>query len=361
MTKARTIVVAGGGSGGHVYPVLEIIRQLHELDPALLFVYIGQRGGSESEIVASASLPVKIVFHGITAEKLRRYWDIRTLKLPWAILTGTWQALRILEQARPVSVLCKGGYVGVPVAIAAWILRIPIVLHETDAIMGLANRMIAPFASRIAVSFPRHNLTRTRQTKGKLVYTGHPLSPSFFTRYERTTERPHLVITGGSQGAGPINTLIAAIAPALVERYEVTHLTGKQDYGRMKAAISDRHYHPIAYTNEMAGMLGQADLVVSRAGGTLFELAALGKPTILIPIPGAANNHQRVNADILAGNNAAVVLDEATLTPSGLLNTITSLMQDSALRAQLGRSIRQFARSDAAAQVARLTLEVTRS
>src|SRR5690606_20111870 len=140
----RTIVVAGGGTGGHVYPVLEVIRQLHALDAELRFAYIGQRHGIEGELLAKASLPTPVPFHGIVADKLRRPLELRTPLLPFTIVAGTAQAYGMLQRLKPVAVFCKGGYVGVPVAIAAWLLRSPIVLHETDSVMGLANRIIAP-------------------------------------------------------------------------------------------------------------------------------------------------------------------------------------------------------------------------
>lgn len=360
MSQARTIVVAGGGTGGHVYPVLAVVSELHKLDPTLQFLYIGQHGGIEATIVSQAKLSVPLPFQGISADKLRRYWDIRTFLLPFSIGAGVVQALGILGRVRPLAVLCKGGYVGVPVALAAWLLRIPIVLHETDSVMGLANRIIAPFASKIAVSFPRRQLGRGPMQR-KLVYTGNPVRPEFFEpTKQRVADRPHLVITAGSQGSISINTLILELLPELLDRYTVTHVTGMQDFARVKAAVTHRNYHPIAYAERMVDVLRAADLVVARPGGTIFELAALGKPSILIPHPATGSDHQRMNAQILSGNTAAVVLEPDGLTSDLLLETIITLMKDSKQRATLARNIQQFSRKDAALQLARLVAEVVR-
>lgn len=360
MPARRTIVVAGGGTSGHVYPVFEVVRQLHSLDPALQFAFLGDSRGPERGLVVGAKLPVALPFYGITTDKLRRYWDWRVLVLPFAVMGGMLQALGHLLHIRPVAVFCKGGYVGVPVAMAAWILRIPIVLHETDMVMGLANRLIAPFAHKIAVSFPRPRLgTGSLQTK--LVYTGNPVRPEFFTVTAKKAQgRPHLVITCGSQGSQTVNALIWAILPQLLERYRVTHITGPVDAGRAATITQHREYRALSYVETMPEILASADLVVSRSGGTIFELAALGKPAILIPHPATGSDHQRVNAQFLADRDAAVYLDQSGLTPEKLLGTILEVMKDSTQRKRLSEHIRQFARADAAQKVAQLVLEAGR-
>lgn len=358
MGKTRTIVVAGGGTSGHVYPVFDVIRALYTLDSTLRFAFIGEGRGPERELVATAQLPVALPFYGITADKFRRYWDWRIMLLPFAVATGTIQALNHLLSIRPAAVLCKGGYVGVPVAIAAWLLRIPIVLHETDIVMGLANRMIAPFARKIAVSFPRPNLG-IGGVRTKLVYTGTPILAEFFRPTpDRTTGRPRLVITCGSQGSHSVNELIWAILPQLLERYHVVHVTGRADAARAATVVQHREYEPIAYATNMPEILASADIVISRAGGTLFELAALGKPSILIPLPNAGSDHQRANARFFAERDAAIYLDQVGLTPEMLLEAITQLMRDSTRRAQLSTNITQLARPDAAKRVAELLLDV---
>ena len=357
MTKPA-IVVAGGGTAGHVYPTLAVAGELFSLAPDTTIAYIGQAGGPEQTILDDAKFKQPLEFIPITAEKLRRYWSFRTVILPIAILRGTFEALGALHRIKPSVVFCKGGYVCIPVALAAWWLRIPIVLHETDASMGLANRLIAPFASKIAVSFSRPTFL-TQKSDRKIVFTGQPVRPEFFLpEPARKKERPVVLITGARQGARAINALIQDILPQLLERYRVIHITGPNDFQTFRSASQSKDYEPLPYTAHMQEVLVQADLVVSRAGGTIFELAALGKPSILIPLPTAANDHQRENASIFAEQDAAVVLEETTLTSKHLLQTIAELIRDSKRRATLSKHIRQFARKDAATHLARLILEV---
>ncbi|MBI2589985.1 undecaprenyldiphospho-muramoylpentapeptide beta-N-acetylglucosaminyltransferase [Candidatus Berkelbacteria bacterium] len=349
----RMIVLAGGGTAGHVYPVLEVIQALRNLDPLLDFAYIGNQTGPESQLVRAEQVP----FYGIPAEKLRRYWDWRTFLLPFRIFKGTVEAFGLLRMLKAQAVFCKGGYVCVPVALAARFLRIPIILHETDSIMGLSNRLVAPFAQAVAISFPRPSLIEAGKNT-RIVYTGNPVRREFFSqkKIERVDDRPCLVIVGGSQGAHAINYFIQVILPKLLERYRVIHITGPQEFSNFRQFTRTDVYEPVAYAEKIVDLLAQADLVISRAGGTIFELAALGKPTILIPIPNSANNHQRVNAEILLSRGAAVMLNERQLQPAQLLKEITTLFRDSMRRQKMGERIREFARPNAAQDVATLIL-----
>ena len=353
------IVVAGGGTAGHVYPTLAVARELQTLRPDVTVTYIGQTGGPERDLVAAAPLVSPIEFVGITAEKLRRYFSMQSLLLPVSVLRGTVQSIQALRRIRPATVFCKGGYVCLPVAFAAWWLGIPIVLHETDASMGLANRLIAPFASKIAVSFPRPTFL-TQRTDRKIVFTGQPVRAEFFAPRRagaRAHERPVVMVTGSMQGAHAINELIQAILPALLERYRVLHITGPNDFEALRSSTKSQYYEPVPYTATIYDLLVQADVIVSRAGGTIFELAALAKPSILIPLPSAANDHQRENAAMFAEHDAAVVLEQVGLTGAVLAQTIAALIRDSKRRSVLSANIKRFARKDAAVQIAKLLLD----
>lgn len=352
----KTIVVAGGGTGGHVYPVLAVIDALQKEDSTLKFVYIGQIGGPEHKLVSRARIP----FFGIHTDKLRRYFDLRTLLLPVRVLQGVVESWWQLGLIRPAAVFLKGGYIILPVALAAWLRGIPIVLHETDATMGLANRLVAPFARRVALSYPLANF-KGKYT-AKFVSTGHPIAQEFFVNGEQKMrhDRPTLLITMGSQGAQSVNNLLHPILSQLLERYQIIHLTGVNDFPRFRKDFTNSTYEPMAYTHEFAKTLRRADVVLSRAGGTVFELAASGKPTILIPLPGAANNHQYINAMQFQNRGAAVVLDQDGLTSALLSDAITGLMRSTEKRATLSKNIRYFARPDAAKQVARLVLSVAK-
>jgi UDP-N-acetylglucosamine--N-acetylmuramyl-(pentapeptide) pyrophosphoryl-undecaprenol N-acetylglucosamine transferase len=361
MMADQTIVVAGGGTAGHVYPTLAVVSEILRIAPDTKIAYIGQTGGSEQTIIADAHLENSIEYIHIAAEKLRRYWSYRILILPLAVLRGMFQALGHLRRLRPTVVFCKGGYVCIPVALAAWWLGIPIILHETDASMGLANRLIAPFAVKIAVSFPRPTFL-TEKTDRKIVFTGQPVRPVFFqspARRSTSSNRPVVMVTGSMQGARAINQLIQETLPQLLERYRIIHITGPNDFKSLQSSTQSQFYEPVPYTAKFYDLLVQADVVVSRAGGTIFELAALGKPSILIPLPSAANDHQRHNAAMFAEQDAAVVLEETTLTGELLVQTIGELIRDSKRRASLSRNVRQFARKDAATHLAQLVLEIS--
>lgn len=360
--KAK-VVLAGGGTGGHVFPVLNVAQALLDRNADIKLFYIGQIAGPERKYVEDANLRVrgneiKIPFYGIVADKLRRYFSWRIFALPWAILIGTRQAYGHLRSIRPQVVFCKGGYVTVPVALAARLLGIPIILHETDASMGLANRLVAPIATKIAFSFPRPDFLKLNRTGNKYVYTGQPVSKKFFSRATgRKHSHPNLLVFGGSQGSAKINSLIKEILPDLLEKYHVTHITGSNDYGKMKVVSSNRCYKPISFSNEIDELFRQADLIISRAGGSIFEMAAVGRPLILIPIANSANNHQAVNAEIFAEHNAAIMLDETKLSSRELLVIISSLMRDSKKRLSLSENVGKFAEPKAADNVSQLILE----
>lgn len=357
----RSIVVAGGGTAGHVYPTLAVVAELFKIAPDSKIAFIGQTGGPEQTILAEANLSQPVEYIHITAEKFRRYWSFRVFIMPIAVLRGALQALGHLRRLHPSVVFCKGGYVCIPVALAAWWLGIPIILHETDASMGLANRLIAPFATRIAVSFPRPTFL-TEKTDRKIVFTGQPVRPEFFiipTRRSSNLSRPVVMVTGSMQGARAINQLIQETLPELLEKYRIIHITGPNDYQALRSSTRSQYYEPVPYTAKFYDLLVQADLVVARAGGTIFELAALGKPSILIPLPSAANDHQRHNAAMFEEQGAAVVLEETTLTGNQLVKKIGELIRDSKRRAMLSKNVRQFARKDAAAHLAKLILEIS--
>ena len=243
-------------------------------------------------------------------------------------------------------------------AFAARLLGIPVILHETDASMGLANRLVSPLATRVAFSFPSPEFLRRDRRGSKFTYTGQPISQKFFKAgYGRKHSHPNLLIFGGSQGAKKINDLIREILPDLLERYHVTHVTGARDYGRMKAASNHRCYEPVGFSTDIDALFRQADLIISRAGGSIFEIAATGKPVVLIPIPNAANNHQAINAEIFAERGAAIVLDETKTSSQDLLKVIVELMRNSKKRAELAGNIKRLAEPRAAENVARLILK----
>jgi UDP-N-acetylglucosamine--N-acetylmuramyl-(pentapeptide) pyrophosphoryl-undecaprenol N-acetylglucosamine transferase len=349
--RSARILVSGGGTAGHVFPVIAVVEALREHFPSdhqPAFLFVGRRASPESALAVAAG----IRYAGITAGKLRRYVDLQNLIDPFRVMLGFFQSLLILLSFRPDVVFTKGGFVSVPVVLAARLLRCPIVAHETDAVIGLSNRIAARFAFRLCTAFPadqyRHQLLARRA-----VATGNPVQAAYFTIRRRTKATPPytLLIVGSSQGSTPINTAVSSLIRTPLGRLTIFHVTGPAHYERFKPFAS-ASYHPTAYSDHLVDLVDRADLVISRAGGTIFELAAAGRPTVLIPLSSSANRHQEFNAAVFRSKRAAVVIEESELTPGHLRATVERLLAQPAERHALSTAIRRLAVPNAADQVA---------
>ena len=319
----RRIVLTGGGSSGHVVPCLPVGDALaaegYEIH------YIGSATGPERDIVASRPWP----FHSIASDKLRRYRSAQNLAIPINVAKGFLGAYRALARLSPAAVFSKGGYVAVPVVFAAWLLRIPIIAHESDLSPGLANRLSLPFCRKLCTTFPPRYLKRPPSRK--TVFTGLPLRPEFFdasamradVTFNLDPARPLLVIFGGSSGSVVINTAVREVLPELLARYQVVNLVGR---GNIDETLTGRAgYQQFEYIHDgMADLLARADLVVSRAGmTTVVELIASRKAAVLIPLPlGASRGDQIENAALVEQLGLFQVLDQAQLTPAALLTRV---------------------------------------
>jgi len=322
-------------------------------------------------------------FKAIQAGKFRRYhlasalekvMNLHTLapnaKDAVKAVAGVAGSLRILRAFKPDVVFIKGGYVGLPVGLAAKILRIPYVVHESDVTPGLTNRVLGRWAEKVAVGFPVKSYRDF--DRARLVFTGSPVRLEVLAadrgeglkKFELTEDLPVVFVTGGSGGAAQINDMVVGALPALLEMCQLIHLTGEREYERVQFELKragglehpDRYHAHGFLMGEMAPALAAADLVVSRAGAnTIAELAALGKPTVLIPNYEMAG-HQVENARVLARSGAARVLDGARLTPEKLVGEVRRLLEDEAERGRLARSIREFYKPDAALALARVIL-----
>lgn len=359
------IVLSGGGTGGHIFPLVAVARRLTAEAAAsgrpLELHYVGPKPQDAPGLIAEG-----IRLHGIFAGKLPRYatWRLvlELLKLP----VGLVQALGAMLVVMPDVVFAKGGYGSVPVVLAAWLYRIPVVVHESDTVPGLANRLAAMFARRIAVAFPQ---TTKLFKEGKTVVTGNPIRrPLLAGSAERaraelgiTTDKPVLLVLDGSQGAEAINDLVIASLRDLLIRYEVIHQTGERRYNQVveeaKVEVGagvEVSYHaaPFFTEEELANAYAVASLVVSRAGSGIFEIAALGKPSILIPLPHAAQDHQRENAYAYAHTGAALILEQGNLTPHLFAERISSLLDNPETMQKMSERAKAFAVPDADERVA---------
>lgn len=322
-------------------PLMAIVDELKKHNSNLLYI------GSGNEIEKQEAQKRKLKYKSILTGKYRRYFDWQNFIDAIKFFVGLIQSFFVVLFFWPDAVFSKGGYVGLPVIYAAWMLGRPIYIHETDAILGLANRLALGKCKKIFVSFPLKYYPEIPASK--VVYSGSPLREDFEgLKKEKlfTNEHPTILVTGGSQGARFLNQTIAKIIPELTKKYNIVHQSGKLDYEWLAKNVW-KNYKLFDFSSELPKFLYNCDLVITRSGGTVFEIAFCKKPAILIPLPGSANNHQEANAKILASESAAIVLHQKNLTPESLLEIIKRLMEDKKLREDLGNKIYGFYKVDA--------------
>lgn len=360
MNKSNTmkIVLVGGGTMGPVSPLLAVASYLKHHHSPVEFLFIGTKNGPERRMVESE----QIKFISIFAGKLRRYWSFANFFAPILFLAGFIHAFILLLKFKPTSVFGAGGFVQVPVVYAAWILRIPIVIHQQDVDVTLSNSLCAPFATKITVTF-EHSTRDFSQGSGvfkstntKIVWTGNPVRNNIYSasrdeavKYFRlSSELPTVLITGGSSGAQKLNELIMQALPELLKIAQVIHSLGANGQVSQKSI----HYHPYTFIDRMDLALASSDVVVSRAGmSAISELCLTRKPAIVIPMP---DTHQESNAALLWDRKAAVVLDQTTLTPQELVSEIHKLLINGQRRTELAKNIADLMPENAAKSISEI-------
>lgn len=367
------ILFTGGGSGGHFYPIIavaealnKIIKEKRLLPPKLYYM-------ADEPYDSRALFDNGITFVKTPAGKLRRYSSVRNFFDLFKTAAGVLKSLWKVFWLYPDVIFGKGGYASFPALFAGKVFKIPVVIHESDSEPGRVNLWAATFAQDIALSFPE---AARFFPAGKTAYTGNPLRQEIlnpqvtggfeFLKLEKSI--PTIFILGGSQGSRLINETVLEILPELLERYQVIHQTGKSNFEELsktsgvvlaKSSHKDR-YKPFDYLNDLGMKMsaGAASLVVSRAGSTIFEIAAWGLPSIIIPLGENVSHDQTKNAFNYARSGAAIVIEEINLTPHILLSEINRLMDDVARLAQMRESTKGFARLDAAQEIALKLLEI---
>jgi UDP-N-acetylglucosamine--N-acetylmuramyl-(pentapeptide) pyrophosphoryl-undecaprenol N-acetylglucosamine transferase len=304
------IVYTGGGTLGPVTPLLAVIERLRVTHPDAQALFVGTRGGVEEGVVREVGVP----FVAIASGKWRRYASLDNLLDVARVLRGTWQAFWLLGRERADAVVGAGGFVAVPVAVAAWLRRIPVHVHQLDLQPGLANRICAWFATSASVSFPE--LVASFAPRLRPVCTGTPIRPRVLAGSAEEGRRllglepsvPTLLVLGGGTGAMGLNHLVAESLPVLTGIAQVVHLTGKGKEAPMPTPTP--RYHPFPFLGkELPHAFAAADVVVTRAGiGTLVELAALAKPCLMVPIPAS---QQEANAAYFAAHGGGVSFAQA--------------------------------------------------
>ncbi len=353
------IVFTGGGTAGHVYPALAVISAL---GPGFDVSWIGSRSGMERRLVSEAG----IRYHAIPAGKWRRYLSAANLADVLRVLAGIFAAMVVLARERPALLFSKGGYVTVPPVIAARLLGIPVITHESDTDPGLATRINSRFADLVLTSFPETAAWFRAQLRERVVTTGNPVRERFF-RADAAAGRaalgapggtPILLVLGGSLGSESVNRLVRSALPRLAERCIVVHQTGARDF--VPSGAGSR-YRPVAFVGEeLPDLMAAADLVVARAGAnTLAELAACGTPALLLPLDLSGSRGDQIrNAAYFAARGAAEVFGDGG--PQDFADAVIGLLEDSERRASMAAAMRRLAAPEAAARVASVLSERAR-
>lgn len=324
----KRIVLTGGGTAGHVTPNLALLPRLKELDYDIH--YIGSYDGIERKLVEQYHIP----YYGISSGKLRRYFDWKNFSDPFKVLKGYRQARALLKKLQPDVVFSKGGFVSVPVIMAAKHRKVPAIIHESDITPGLANKLAIPNAWKVCCNFPE---TLKYLPAEKAVLTGSPIRKELLSGNRLhglsychfKPDKPVILIIGGSSGSQFINEIVRGILPELLEKYQVLHLCGKGNLD--KSLNNTAGYAQFEYANqELSDLFAAADIVISRAGANaICELLALRKPNILIPLSAnASRGDQILNARSFERQGYSIVIEEEQLDSAVLSNAIHNLFEN---------------------------------
>ncbi|MDI6883044.1 MAG: UDP-N-acetylglucosamine--N-acetylmuramyl-(pentapeptide) pyrophosphoryl-undecaprenol N-acetylglucosamine transferase [Patescibacteria group bacterium] len=365
-----TIIFTGGGTAGHIFPIIAICREIRKIrsgDKNLRLFYIGTGDAYSLNLLAQEGVKIKKIFAG----KLRRYFSFRNFLDLFKIPIGILQSFFWLFFLTPDLVFSKGGYGSFPAAFSARILHIPIFLHESDVSPGLASRIESRWALEIFTSFESTEYF----PKEKMLWVGNPIRKEILQASKETAKeifklqggRPLILILGGSQGSRRINNLILEILPEIILNFEIVLQTGQKNYKEVeaesKALIGKnliKYYHPLPFLNEiqLKSILSACDLVVSRAGaGAIFEIAAFGKPSLLIPIKDSPQDHQIKNAYCFAKSGGGEVIEEENLKPYFFLERLKYFFSRRDILEKMREGSLSFARQKAGEVIASYLLE----
>jgi len=348
LINSKTIVLCGGGTGGHIFPLFALAEELESRK--VRFYFLGSRTGPEAELVKQHNWR----FQPISAGKWRRYYSLTSIAANLvgvaATIVGFFEALSFLLTRRVSTIFSKGGYVALPVVLAGWFLGKRIVIHESDSVMGLTNRLSAFFADEVLVAFdPSMYSNRTK----KFRQVGIPIRKNLSQAAKLIPpqkSRPMILVIAGIQGSRFINDLIRKSLPGLIKLADIIHITGQAEYLTYKAIAKKlpprlrSSYKPFGFIErELAYYLQLSDLVVSRAGATIIaEVSLFGKPLYLIPLPTSASDHQNKNAQAVAGHEAAIYRSEIELNSDKFLSEIKQLLADRQALETIGANLQRY-------------------
>ncbi len=362
------IFLTGGGTGGHFYPVLAVIRALKKIAEEERFVEMSLLYMADDPFDLKTLGEEGVRFVSVPAGKVRRYFSFLNFTDSLKTLAGIIRAVTFIFWRMPDVIFAKGGYSSFPALIAARFFRIPVIIHESDAVPGRVNRWASKFARRVAVSFAESakffpesktalvgNPIRTRVLGGNIEEARSVFGPESL---------PTILFLGGSQGASKLNDVVMDVLPELLPEVRIIHQCGPgnfDDVSKRSSVILDKNqfkdrYKLFKFMDEdvLRNASLVSDLIISRAGaGAIFEIAAWGKPSILIPLPSSAQDHQRENAYAYARTGAALVIEESNLTPHILMVEVKKILQDKIRRETMSKYAKSFSKTDAAEKLAR--------
>ncbi|HEV7484488.1 MAG TPA: undecaprenyldiphospho-muramoylpentapeptide beta-N-acetylglucosaminyltransferase [Thermoanaerobaculia bacterium] len=359
----ETLMIAGGGTGGHIYPAIAIAQEWMARDATRRVIFVGTERGLEKTIVPKAGFPLEFISVG--GLKGKGLGDlIRNLA---ALPGGFAQAFKLVGRHRPNVILGVGGYSSGPVLMAAKLRGVPTAIHEANAFPGLTNRILARFSTAAAIAF---EAAAPRLKRSDAVLTGNPIRKEFFEAMAKPAGdgRKRLLIFGGSQGSRTINDAMTAallfMAP-LRERLLIVHQTGPKELERVQQAYRDSAFadaRVVPYLDPIVDEIAAADVVVCRSGAmTVGELAAVGRAAILIPFAAATDNHQELNARAVEHAGGAIVITEKELTPERLAFAISGIVDDPGRTAAMGMAAKTLAEPDATKKIVDLLEKIERS
>lgn len=355
------VLLAGGGTAGHVNPAIAIAGEIHKNHPEAQFLFIGTKKGLESSLVPKAGYPIAFV----PVEGFRRSLSLYNLAVGAKAVYAAAKARSIISRFRPDIAIGTGGYVSGPAMYAAHLCHVPVIIHEQNVFPGATNRMINSFAKVTAISFEQSR--KYFKNTDNIILTGNPIKRELLCARPVKNEKPSLLIMGGSLGAEAINNGALALIFANKDRYKITLSTGKGDYDRIITALKEKQFNlekqtsvsVVPYIYDTPGAYAQADLVIARSGAiTVSELAALGKPSILVPSPNVTHNHQEYNAAALAECGGAVMIKEAQLTDKKLIETVEKIIENPEKLKQMSSAAAKAGITDAAKTLCSLAEQI---
>jgi UDP-N-acetylglucosamine--N-acetylmuramyl-(pentapeptide) pyrophosphoryl-undecaprenol N-acetylglucosamine transferase len=360
----ETLMIAGGGTGGHIYPAIAVAQEWVGRGPARRAIFAGTARGLETTIVPKAGFPLELIDVGGLKGKGLGETLRNLLRLP----RGFAQAWKVVRRVRPNVALGVGGYSSGPVLLAAKIQGVPTAIHDSNAFPGLTNRLLARLVTAVAVGF---EAAAARLKRSDALVTGNPVRKEFFEAGNRQpatgSPKRRLLVLGGSQGSHVINeAMVGALLflARLKERLEIVHQTGPKELDAVKEGYRASAFHDarvVPYLDPMAAELAAADLVISRAGSmTVGELSAVGRASILIPFAAATDNHQELNARAVEKAGGALVITEAELSPERLGLAVNEVINDPDRAARMGAAARTLATPDATKKIVDLLEKIER-